>query len=353
LSFLSRKSGSFLGVDIGSSAVKCVELVGTVSSPKVKSWGIEALESGTIEEGSIVKQDDVISAIDSLLKRCRTKTKNVAVAVSSAHAITKVISMPNDLTERDIEDQVEMEAAHFVPYAIDDVNLDFSVLGPSPHNPDGEQDVLIAACRTDIIDDYVSVIQEVGLQPSVVDIDTYAIERLYMNQRGLRASKKDSKATAVFDIGVNSTKLVVFQGDEAIFNRQQKFGGSQLINLVRQEYGLSAQEALAIIESESPPSDINEKVYKPFLSTTSSELARALQFFYSSSKHKEVSKVLFTGGVSGLPQFAKELGSIMNVKADNLIDFSKFSVQGNKNVLVNKIGRLSVATGLAMRGLEN
>ena len=352
LSFLSKKSGSYLGIDIGSSAVKCVELVGSIGSPKIKSWGIEPLESGTIEEGSITRLEDVVTSLDSLLKRCRVKSNNVAVAVSSAHAITKVISMPNDLTEDDIEDQVEMEASHFVPYAIDDVNLDFTILGPTQKNPDNEQDVLIAACRTDIIDDYVSVIEEVGLQPNVVDIDTYAIERLYMNQVGVKRAKKDTKATAVFDIGVNSTKLVVFQGGTAIFNRQQKFGGSQLINLARQEYGLTAKEALAIIESESPPADIREKVYQPFLATTSSELARALQFFYSSSKHNEVSRILFTGGVSGLPQFSKDLGKVMKVKANDLIDFSKFTAQGNKDAIMSRMGRLSVAAGLSMRGLE-
>lgn len=353
MKFLSSKSSSFLGVDIGCSAIKFVELVGSISSPKIKSWGIEPLESGTIEEGSITKQDEVINSLDSLLQRCRIKTKNVAMAISSAHAITKVISMPNDLTELDIEDQVEMEASHFVPYAIDDVNLDFSILGPSEKNPNTEQDVLIAACRTDIVDDYVSVIQEVGLQPSVVDIDTYAIERLYLSQQNLHMTLNDDKVTAVFDIGVNSTKLVVFNNGNVIFNRQQKFGGAQLINLVRQQYNLNAQEALSVIESESPPSDIDEKVYQPFLSLTSSELSRALQFFYSSSKYKEVSRILLTGGVSSLPGFSTKLGVIMNTQTSDLVDFTNFSIKGNRDSLMSKAGRLSVAMGLAMRGLTD
>ncbi|MGH1428272.1 MAG: type IV pilus assembly protein PilM [Arenicella sp.] len=353
MSFLSRKSGSFLGVDIGSSAVKCVELVGSANSPKVKAWGVEPIEAGTIEEGAIVQQDSVIASLDSLLNRCRIKTKNVAVAISSSHAITKVIAMPIDMTESDIEDQVEMEASHFVPYAIEDVNLDFQALGPSKSNPDNEQDVLIAACRTDIVDDYVSVIQEVGLQPTVVDIDTFALQRLFSNQRVPNISGKNSQAVAAFDVGVNSTKVVVFEGDEIIFSRQQKFGGSQLINLVRQEYGLGVSEALSILESESPPSDIVENVYQPFMSMAANEFNRALQFFYSSSKHEDVSQLLFTGGVSGLPRFSEAMGQAMNVAAQDLVDFSQFSVQGNRGALVSKMGRLSVATGLALRGLDS
>ncbi len=353
MSFFTSKSGSYLGVDIGSSAVKCVELVGSRTSPKVKSWGIEPLEVGTIEEGAIVQQDNVITSLDALLNRCRIKTKNVAVAISSSHAITKVVPMPSDLTEADVEDQVEMEASHFVPYAIDDVNLDFQLMGPSLNNPDNEQDVLIAACRTDIVDDYVSVIQEVGLHPNVVDIDTFAIQRLYANQRVPNLSDKNTKAVAAFDIGVNTTKVVVFEGEDIIFSRQQKFGGSQLVNLVRQEYGLGVPEALAVLESESPPSDIVENVFQPYMSMASNEFNRALQFFYSSSKHEAVSQVLFTGGVAGMPGFSAAMSQMMNIQAQDLIDFSQFSVQGNRGALVSKMGRLSVATGLALRGLSN
>ena len=351
MSFFASKSGSYLGVDIGASAVKCVELVGSKSSPKVKSWGIEPIEMGAIEDGSIVQQDNVITALDTLLNRCRVKTKNVAVAVSSSHAITKVVPMASDLSESEVEDLVEVEAAHFVPYAIDDVNLDFQLLGPTLSNPENEQDVLIAACRTDIIDDYVSVIEEVGLQPGVVDIDTYAIQRLYANQRVPNMNEKT--AVAAFDVGVNTTKVVVFEGDEVIFNRQQKFGGAQLVNLVRQEYGLGFPEALAVLESESPPADIIENVYLPYMSLAANEFNRALQFFYSSSKHEAVSQVLFTGGVAGMPGFSESMSQAMNLSAQDLMDFSQFSVKGNRGALVSNMGRLSVATGLALRGLDS
>ena len=294
----------------------------------------------------------MIASLDALLSRCRIKAKNAAVAVSSSHAITKVVPMPSDMTESDVEDQVEMEASHFVPYAIDDVNLDFQLMGPTQSNPENEQDVLIAACRTDIIDDYVSVIEEVGLQANVVDIDTFAIQRLYSSQRTPNMTKKNAKAIAAFDIGVNTTKVVVFEGDDVIFSRQQKFGGSQLVNLVRQEYGLGISEALAVLESESPPADIVDNVYKPFISMAANEFNRALQFFYSSTKHEVVSRILFSGGVSGMPNFSESMSRVLNIKAQDLVDFSQFSVRGNRGALASNMGRLSVATGLALRGLS-
>lgn len=351
LSFLSKKSGSCLGVDIGTSAVKCIELTGSVGSPKVKSWGIEPLEPGSIEDGAIANQDNVIASLSTLISRCKVKSKNVALAISSSHAITKAVPMPADLSEDEVEDQVEMEASHFVPYSIDDVNLDFQILGPTKDNPQNEQDVLIAACRTEIIDDYVSILQEVGLQPNAVDIDTYAIQRIYSNQKTPSLSSGNS-AVAAFDIGVDTTKVVVFEGDNIIFNRQQKFGGAQLINLVRQEYGLGVAESLEILESESPPADIIENVYQPFMSIAANEFNRALQFFYSSSKYDDVTKALFTGGVSGLPNFPQEMSRAMNVDSQGLVDLSGYYVKGNRNELVKRMGRLSVAIGLALRGLK-
>jgi len=348
LKFLSSKSSSCLGLDIGSSAIKCVELTGSLRSPKVKVWGIQALPSGSIEEGSIVNQDNVVEAMQLLLNRTRTKTKNVAIAVNSLHAITKVIPMSSDMSENELEDVVESEASHFVPYAIEDVNLDFQVLGKTKGGED-QQDVLIAACRTDIVDDYVSVIEEVGLQPSLVDIDNYALERLYLNEHKPSSS---TDVVAVFDIGVNSAKLIVFAGEEMIFNRIQKFGGSQLMTMVRQEYGLSAEEALNILESESPPADIGQKVFLPYYSQIAGELNRALQFFYSSSEHKKVNKVLFTGGVVNLPNFANAVGKHMGVNAGDLSLLSNFKISGNRDALMSKTGRLSVATGLALRGIS-
>lgn len=348
MKFLSSKSGSCVGLDIGSSAVKCVELTGSLRSPKIKIWGIEPIPSGSIEEGAIVEHEKVISALNSLLARSRVKTKDVALAISSSHAITKVVQMASDLSENDLEDMVESEAAHFVPYSIDDVNLDFQILGKNSENPE-QQDVLIAACRTDIIDDYVSIIQEAGLEPKIVDIDTFAIERLYLTEN---PSVTKDQIMAIFDIGVNSTKLIVFQGDEMIFNRQQKFGGSQLITLVRQEYGLSAEEAMALLESESPPTDIEEKVFKPFFTQTASELSRGLQFFYSSSGHNKLTKALFTGGVSNLPNFSTEVATRMSINGGNLSQYGNFSISGDRDALLSRAGRLSVATGLAIRGIS-
>jgi len=347
LKFFSAKSESCLGLDIGTSSIKCVELTGSLSSPKVKVWGIEPIPYGSIEQGAIVDQDSIISALNTLVSRCRVKTKNVCVAISSSHAITKVVQMADDLSEGDIEDMVASEAAHFVPYSINEVNLDFQLLGPSKDSV-GQQDVFIAACRSDIIDDYVSIIEEVGLLPKTVDIDTYAIERLYLSEHARRIS---NEPVAVVDVGMSSSKLTIFEGADVIFTRQQKFGAKQLIALVRQQYGLTEQDALKVIESESPPSDLEKKVLKPYYLQASGELSRALQFFYSSTKHKSVSNVFFTGGISNIVGFSRHVGEQMGITGKSLSQFEKFSISGNRAALINKAGCLSVATGLALRGI--
>ncbi len=351
MKIFSSKSQSIVGIDIGTSAVKCAEVTGSAKNARLTSWGINPHSAGAVAENTIANEEAVADALSQALLSSGAKSDNAAVSISASHAITKIITMPIDMKESEIEDQIQIEALHFVPYPIDEVNMDFHVLGPSIVNPEQESDVLFAACRSEIVDSYTGVIEEVGLTPMAVDIDTFALERLYRFLNPFPHGKK-SEVTALFDIGVANTQLIVFDEEKMLYTRQQNFGGKQLVQLIRREYGVNNEEAEALVVSDSPPDDMYGTIYVPFYKMAGQELSRALQFFYSSSSHSMVHNVAITGGCSALPEFSEHVGKYFEARHRVLNPMDKMTTFGDKNELSKSIGSLSVAIGLALRGLK-
>lgn len=352
MKIFSSKSQSIVGVDIGTSAVKCAELTGSLGNARLAAWGIKPLPSGAMVDNMIANEEAVLDALSAALVSSGSKADKAAVSISTSHAITKVITVPADMKEAEIEDQVQLESVHFVPYPIDEVNIDFQVMGPSVVNPDQEVDVLVAASRGEIIDTYTSLIEDAGLVAEIVDIDTFALERLYRFVNPFSHSKK-SEVTALFDIGVANTQLVVFDEDKIIYTRVQNFGGKQLVQLIRREYGINNEEAEALVSSDSPPDDMYSNIYLPFYKMAGQELSRALQFFYSSSSHSSTDNVVITGGCSALPDFSEHIGKYFEAKHRVLTPTDNVATMGDKKELNRNIGSLAVALGLSLRGLKS
>ena len=350
MKIFSSKARSIVGIDIGSSAVKCAELTGTRGGARMNAWGIHPVDTGAVADNAIADEAAVGDAVSKALLASGAKAQKAAVAIPASHAITKVISMPSDLSENAMEEQVQIESVHIVPYAPDEVNIDFHVLGPSSVNPNDEVDVLFAACRRDIVETYSNVMEDVGLELEFVDIDTFALERLYRFLNPFAKTKK-SEVSALFDVGLSSTQLIIFGDDKVLYTRQQNFGAKQLIQLVRREYGLNNEDASRLIVSDSPPDDMYKAVYVPFYQAAGQELSRALQFFYSSSSHSSVQNVVLTGGCSALPDFSENIGNALDAKHRILNPMDKIATFGDKNEVKKTIGSLSVAIGLASREL--
>lgn len=350
MKIFSSKAKPIVGIDIGSSAVKCAELTGSRGGARMNSWGVHPLDAGAVVDNAVADEAAVADAVSKALLASGAKAQRAALAIPASHAITKVISMPSDLSDNAMEEQVQIESVHIVPYAPDEVNIDFHVLGPSSVNPKQEVDVLFAACRRDIVETYLNVMEDVGLELECVDIDTFALERLYRFLNPFTKTKK-SEVTALFDVGLSSTQLIVFGGDKILYTRQQNFGAKQLIQLVRREYGLNNEDASRLIVSDSPPDDMYKTVYVPFYQAASQELSRALQFFYSSSSYSSVQNVVLTGGCSSLPDFSESIGGAFDARHKILNPMDKIATFGDKNEVKKTIGSLSVAIGLACREL--
>ena len=342
------KSKAVVGIDIGTDTVKLVELAGSYATPRVVSWGVAPLPAGAFSENAIANAELVADALGGLLIKSGCRGEDVAISVSSSHAITKVLSMPNSISDNELEEQVSIEALHFIPYPIDEVNIDFEVIGPSALS-DQENDVLLVACRRSIVDDYIDLIEDIGLQLKAVDIDTYALERVYRSQNNLGSNS--DQPVAIFDVGSSSSHLMVVDQERVIYSRHQNFGASQLIKLIRKEYGVSAEEAQEILSSSQPPGDFLTAVQDPFVEMLRQELSRALQFFYSSSAYSNIDSIVLSGGCAGMAGLSGDLEVKMRTKVTVMNPIANATVQTNRDAIAAVAPSLSIAYGLSLRGL--
>lgn len=290
-----------LGLDVSSSSVKLVELNRNKSGQFVlERCAIEPLERGWITDGNIEKFDEVAEAVRRLVKKSGTRTRNVAMALPPSAVITKKIVLPGGMTDAELEMQVEAEANQYIPFPLDEVSLDFCVIGPSATSA-GDIDVLIAASRRERVQDIQGLAESAGLKPVVVDVESYA-SRMAAKRLIENLPQKGAGAIVVlFEVGAMTTSMQVIRDDEVLYERDQAFGGAQLTQLIVRQYGFSLEEAESKKRSGELPEDYEVNVLRPFLESMVQEIGRALQFFFTSTPYHKVDFVLLAGGAAALP----------------------------------------------------
>ena len=299
-SLFSRKSEPLLGLDISSSSVKLVELSrDKAGNLTLERCAIEPLERGWITDGNIEKFDEVADAVRRLVKKSGTKTKNVAMALPPSAVITKKIVLPGGLSDQELELQVEAEANQYIPFPLDEVSLDFCVVGPSA-NATGDIDVLIAASRREKVQDIQGLAEAAGLKPVVIDVESYASRLATARLIENLPNKGVGAIVALFEIGALTTSMQVIRDDEVLYDRDQAFGGAQLTQLIVRQYGFSLEEAESKKRSGELPEDYEASVLRPFVDSMVQEVGRALQFFFTSTPHNKVDYVMLAGGSSAL-----------------------------------------------------
>ena len=300
-SLFSRQPAPMMGLDISSSSVKMVELSQDKSGKLVlEHCAIVPLERGWITDGNIEKFDEVADAVRKLLKKSGSKTRNVAMALPPSAVITKKIILPGGLSDQELEMQVEAEANQYIPFPLDEVSLDFCIVGPS-NNSAGDIEILIAASRREKVQDIQGMAEAAGLKPVIVDVESYA-SRLATGRliENLPGQGQDS-IVALFEVGALTTSMQVIRNDEILYERDQAFGGAQLTQLIVRQYGFSLEEAESKKRSGELPDDYDTAVLRPFLDSMVQEVGRALQFFFTSTPHNRVDYVMLAGGSAALP----------------------------------------------------
>lgn len=353
LPLFRKKSQILLGIDISSTAVKLLELSKSGGRYRVESYGVEPLPANSVQEKNIVDVEGVGDAIGRLVSRTRPGTKLGAVAVAGSAVITKVIEMDADLNEDDRENQLKVEADQYIPFPLDEVRMDFQVIGPNESNPE-KVDVLLAASRTENVELRTDALEIGGLQAKVVDVEAYALERAFQLVRPQLPNADELETVALFDIGATMTTLNVFHQGRTVYTREQLFGGKQLTEEIQRRYGISMEEAGLAKKTGELPDDYESEVLSPFKDAIVQQVNRSLQFFYGSTQFNEVDYILLAGGsasIAGLPELVQEkVGAGCSV-ANPFTDMA-LSSKVSATAIANDAPALMIACGLALRSFE-
>ena len=299
---------------------------------------------------ALVGSSPAIVAVRKLIERSGTKTRQVVMAMPQSAVITKRIMLPAGLREEEMELQVESEANQYIPFSLDEVSLDFCVIGPSTTSA-GDVEVLIAASRKDRVQDRQGLAEAAGLKPVVLDIESHA-SRLAMGRvvSALPNEGRDA-LVALFEIGADTTSLKVLRDDEMLYDRDQAFGGSQLTQLISRQYGFSFEEAEAKKLANDLPDDYESAILAPFVDSLSQEIGRALQYFFTSTPHHKVHYVMLAGGTATLPGLKDRVTELTGFASQvvNPFDRMKLGSAVRESSLRREAPSYLTACGLAMR----
>ena len=351
--FFKPKRPSILGLDISSTAVKLLELSKSGSQYRVECYAVEPLPANSVVEKNITDVEAVGDAIRRVAKRSGARAKFAAAAVPGSAVITKVITVMASLTEDEMGSQIEVEADQYIPYSLDEVNLDYQVMGPTEDNPE-TVDVLLAASRSENVDVRVAAIELGGLSAKVIDVEPYALETAYSLIAHQLPDEGHEKTIAIVDVGATMTTLNILHGGKIIYTRDQIFGGKQLTEEIQRRYGLSYEEAGMAKRQGGLPDNYVPEVLEPFKEATAQQVSRSLQLFFSSSEYNSVDYVLMAGGSASIPGIDDLIEEKIGTSTAIANPFANMSLASRvkAQALNNDAPALIIACGLALRSFD-
>jgi type IV pilus assembly protein PilM len=350
-SLFGKGSPPLVGIDISTSGVRLVEL----SQVGKQEWRLERYASepfprGAVVDGNIENIDQVSEAVRRVWKKSGTRAKLVALGMPPASVITKKIILPAGLSEDQLEVQVESEASQYIPFALDEVSLDFDVLGPAASSPE-DIEVMLAASRREKVEDRVAIAESAGLKAVVMDIESYAA-RAAMDRVTAQLPKAGlDQVVALFQIGAQVTHISVLLDGVTIYEREQPFGGSQLTQDIVRAFGLSFDEAETRKKSGELPQNYAADILAPFLESAALEVTRAIQFFFTSTPYTRVDQLFLAGGCALSPGLLDMIASRTKISSAVISPFKGMQLAPGvrESQLRNEAPAYLVACGLAMR----
>ena len=353
-SLFGSRSRSLIGVDLSSSSVKMVELGSDGKKGyRVERYTTEILPRDAVADGNIVNLEASAETVRRAWKKLGASTRDVAIALPASHVITKKIIVPSGQRESELEVLVESEANQYIPFALEEVNLDFQIIGPAPSSPD-EIEVLIAASRKEKVEDRVAVVESAGLRPVVMDVESYAQQASFeLIEKQLPESGK-GQIVALIDIGANLMNLTVLRNGQQLYVREQAFGGNQLTQDIARLFSLTFEEAEADKRRNNLPENYESELLKPFVESMALEVSRALQFFFTSTQFTQVNHIVLAGGCAILPGADEAVASRTQVNTIIANPFADMvlSDRVRANQLLADASSLMVACGLALRRFD-
>jgi len=342
------KKKGIVGLDIGSRNIKVVQLKDVSGGYQLEHLGVAPLPPELIVEGSILDASRVVDTIKSLISSSHIKTKDVTIGVSGhSSVITKRIPLPQ-MTEDELSESIRFEAEQYIPFDIDDVNLDFQIVG---FKEEGNQmDVLLVAVKKDKINEYIAVVKEAGLNPVIVDVDAFALENMYEVNYEIRPEE----SIALVNVGASMINLNVLKGGSSVFTRDSSVGCNLLTEALQREFALSFDDAERVKHGETIEGISNEDVASVMISASEeivTEVSRSLEYFRSSFGHEEIKEMVLSGGGALIKDFPALLSERVGVDVRVVDPFTNIEVPDNFDKgYLKKIGPVvAVAVGLALR----
>jgi len=346
-----------IGIDIGSHSIKIVDIDDSKTGMVLKNFGMIELPHDSIVEGSIKEMEIVSSALKNLLKNLKIKNKNVATSISGYSVIVKKITIPKR-EEVGLEKSIQNEAEQYIPFDINDVNLDFQILPSEKEGTEEEEkeelmDVLLVAAKKDMVEEYISLLHLTDLNPMVLDIDAFALQNTFEI-----SNHKQSGCHALVNIGAQQLTINVIKDGASIFTRDSSYGGSQITSEIQQKLNISYQEAEMIklgakpLETEKKP--IIEEIFSSTVTKWAQEVKRALDFVATTFIDVKVENVLLSGGSSLIKGFSKYLGLETGLKIEMLNPFGNLEIKEklfDANYLNYHAPMAAISIGLALRSI--
>jgi type IV pilus assembly protein PilM len=337
-----------IGLDIGSSYIKAVQLNELRSGYDLELFDMVPISPELVVEGSIIDAIRLTDALKQLLIKARVRAKNAVISVSGhSSVIIKRISLP-EMTEEELSESIRFEAEQYVPFDIEDVNLDFQILGPKEEP--GQMDVILVAVKKDIINDYISVVRDAGLNPVIVDIDAFALENMY----GVNYEIEPNTNVALINIGASTMNMNILRGGISVFTRDSSIGASLITETLQKEYNISYEEAERLKRGETldkvNPEEAHALISK-VISDISSEVSRSIGYFKSSTSHQEIHEVILSGGCALIHEFTKLLSEKITIGVRTAEPFRNIQIpkKFDRSYIEEIAPIAAVAAGLAIR----
>jgi type IV pilus assembly protein PilM len=337
-----------IGLDIGSSYIKAVKLKEAKGGYELELFHVHPLPPELIVDGSIIDSLRLLDSLKEMIKTAGIKTKNAVIAISGhSSVIIKRISLP-EMTEEELSESIKFEAEQYVPFDIEDVNLDFQIIGPKEEP--GQMDVILVAVKKDIINEYISVVREVGLNPIIVDIGSFALENMY----GINYEVESDRNIALLNIGASTVNMIILKGGISVFTRDSSLGSNLHTEALQREFNISYENAERLKRGESVE-NISPEDAKAVIESASeeilNEIIRSFDYYRSTTVHEDISEIVLSGGCSLIGNFASMIAERSGIETRLAEPFRniKISKKFDMAYLGEIAPMMAVAVGLALR----
>ncbi len=348
-----KKKNHLVGLDIGSSLVKLAELKETKKGLVLKNFGVAQLPRDAIMEGHIEDVEGVAGIIRNLFKTHGVKDKNVAIATGGYSVVIKTINVPT-ASDQALQDSIRFEAEQYIPYDIGEVNIDYQLLGTSEFSTD-QINVLLVAVKKDLVAEYIDLINQAGLNPCIIDVDTFALQNIYENT----VNTQDEKVTMLVDVGASKTSLNILLGTSSLMMRDNSSGIIQLQDEIVQETGCKPEEVDQILSGEAESSlsgDQIKDIFQQVIKNWCAEIQSVVNAYQSKSSEGDVEQVFLSGGGAFVKGFIQELASEMTADISILNPFKGLIIDEKRfpaDVLSRMAPLAPIALGLALRKMDD